>query len=309
MKKDLISILDLTKEEILEIFKLARKVKGEVKTGKYRDCFNQKTLAMIFEKPSLRTRVSFEAGFTQLGGHAIYLGPKDISLGSRESVPDIARNLDRMVDIIMARVFAHKSVEELAKYSKIPVINGLSDKEHPCQVLADYLTIEEHKGRTSGIKFTFVGAGNNMSHSLMLISTMLGADFYMACAKGYEPDNEYVEKSKEMAKRNNSKVVITYDPVEAVKDADVVYTDVWASMGEEAEKEERAKAFKDYQVNMKLFKNAKSDAIFMHCLPAHRGEEVTDDVIDSSNSVVFDEAENRLHAQKAVMLKLLGVNE
>jgi ornithine carbamoyltransferase len=214
-----------------------------------------------------------------------------------------------MVDIIMARVFAHKSVEDLAKYAKIPVINGLSDKEHPCQVLADYLTIEEHKGKTNGIKFTFVGAGNNMSHSLMLISSMLGADFYMACAKGYEPDEEYVEKSKEMAKKNNSKVIITYDPFEAVKDADVVYTDVWASMGEEAEKEERAKAFKDYQVNMKLFKNAKSDAIFMHCLPAHRGEEVTDDVIDSPNSVVFDEAENRLHAQKAVMLKLLGVNE
>lgn len=309
MKKDLVSILDLTKEEILEIFKLAKKVKKEVKAKKYRNCFNQMTLAMIFEKPSLRTRVSFETGFTQLGGHAIYLGPKDISLGSRESVPDIARNLDRMVDIIMARTFSHKSVEDLAKYASIPVINGLSDKEHPCQVLADYLTIEEHKGKTSNLKFTFVGAGNNMSHSLMLITSMLGSDFYMACAKGYEPDDEYVQKSKEMADKNGSKVVITNDPFEAVKDADVVYTDVWASMGEESEKEIRAKAFKDYQVNMKLFKNAKPDAIFMHCLPAHRGEEVTDDVIDSKNSVVFDEAENRLHAQKAVMLKLLGVNK
>lgn len=306
MKKDLVSILDLSQKEVLDLFKIAAKVKKEVKKGKYRDCFNQMTLAMIFEKPSLRTRVSFETGFTQLGGHAIYLGPKDISLGSRESVPDIARNLDRMVNIIMARTFSHKSIVDLAKYSKVPVINALSDAEHPCQVLADFLTISEHKGSVKKLKFAFLGAGNNMSHSLMLISSLMGTDFYIGVAKGYEPEDYYVQKSRELAKKSGSKIVITHDPVEAAKNADVVYTDVWASMGEEAEKEARAKAFKDYQVNGKLFKHAKKDSLFMHCLPAHRGEEVTDDVIDSKNSVVFDEAENRLHAQKAVMLRLLG---
>ncbi|MDD3804180.1 MAG: ornithine carbamoyltransferase [bacterium] len=306
MKKDLVSILDLSQKEVLDIFKIAKKVKKEVKQGKYRNCFNQMTLAMIFEKPSLRTRVSFETGFTQLGGHAIYLGPKDISLGSRESVPDIARNLDRMVNIIMARTFSHKSIVDLAKYSKVPVINALSDAEHPCQVLADFLTISEHKGKLSKLKFAFLGAGNNMSHSLMLISSLMGTDFYIGVAKGYEPEDYYVQKSRELAKKSGSKIVITHDPVEAAKNADIVYTDVWASMGEEAEKDARAKAFKDYQVNGKLFKHAKKDSLFMHCLPAHRGEEVTNEVIDSKNSVVFDEAENRLHAQKAVMLKLLG---
>ncbi|HAV91948.1 TPA: ornithine carbamoyltransferase [candidate division WOR-3 bacterium] len=306
MKKDLVSILDLSQKEITELFAIAKKVKKEVKKGKYRGCFNQQTLAMIFEKPSLRTRVSFETGFTQLGGHAIYLGPKDISLGARESVPDIARNLDRMVNIIMARTFSHKSIVDLAKYSKVPVINALSDAEHPCQVLADFLTIDEHKGKTKKLKFAFLGAGNNMSHSLMLISSLMGTDFYIGVAKGYEPQDYYVQKSRELGKKSGSKIVITNDPNEAAKNADVIYTDVWASMGEEAEKEARAKAFKEYQVNMKLFKQAKKDALFMHCLPAHRGEEVTDDVIDSKNSVVFDEAENRLHAQKAVMLRLLG---
>lgn len=306
MKKDFLSILDLTKEEVLDLFQIAIKVKKEVKAGRYRKDFEQKTLAMIFEKPSLRTRVSFETGFTQLGGHAIYLGPKDISLGSRESVPDIARNLDRMTDMIMARTFSHKSILDLAEYSRVPVINALSDEEHPCQVMADFLTIMEHKGKVEGLKFAFLGAGNNMSHSLMLISALLGTDFYIGVAKGYEPHEKYVEKSKELAKKSGSKIVITYDASEAAKDADVIYTDVWASMGEEAEKEARAKAFKDYQVNMNLFKKAKADALFMHCLPAHRGEEVTDDVIDSKNSVVFDEAENRLHAQKAVMLRLMG---
>ena len=306
MKKDFVSILDLTKEEVLNLFQIAIKVKKEVKSGKYRKDLEQKTLAMIFEKPSLRTRVSFETGFTQLGGHAIYLGPKDISLGARESVPDIARNLDRMVDMIMARTFTHKSILDLAEYSKVPVINALSDAEHPCQVLADFLTIMEHKGKVDGLKFAFLGAGNNMSHSLMLISALMGTNFYIGVAKGYEPQDYYVEKSMELAKKSGSKIVVTYDPIEAAKDADIIYTDVWASMGEEAEKEERAKAFMKYQVNMELFKHAKSDALFMHCLPAHRGEEVTDDVIDSKNSVVFDEAENRLHAQKAVMLKLMG---
>jgi len=306
VKKDFVSIQDVTQEEVLELFDIAVKIKKEVKAGKFRDDLNQKTMAMIFEKPSLRTRVSFEAGFTQLGGHAIYLGPKDISLGKRESVPDIARNLDRMTDIIMARTFSHKSIEQLSEYSSVPVINALSDYEHPCQVMADYLTIMEHKGKVEGLKFAFLGAGNNMSHSLMLMAGLMGTNMTVGCAEGYEPLEHYTERSREMAEKSGAEIVITNDPVEAVKDADIVYTDVWASMGEEDEKEARAKAFSRYQVNSELFSHAKNDAIFMHCLPAHRGEEVTDDVIDSKNSVVFDEAENRLHAQKAVIMRLMG---
>ncbi len=305
MKKDLVSVLDLTKEEVLDLFKLATELKNEVKQGKFRNVLNQMTLAMIFEKPSLRTRVTFETGFTQLGGHAIYLGPKDISLGSRESVPDIARNLERWVDIIMARTFAHKSVTDLAEYAKCPVVNALTDEEHPCQVLADFLTIYEHKKTVTGLDFTFVGAGNNMSHSLMLIAGLTGMNITVAHAPGYEPEKYYVEKAKELGAKSGAKVVVTTDPVAGVKDADIVYTDVWASMGEEAEKEARAKAFAKYQVNKELFAHAKPDALFMHCLPAHRGDEVTDDVIDSKNSVVFDEAENRMHVQKAIMLRLL----
>lgn len=305
MKKDFLSIQDVSREEVMDLFELAINVKNNVKKGIYRDDLHQKTMAMIFEKPSLRTRVSFEAGMTQLGGHAIYLGPKDISLGSRESVPDIARNLDRMTDIIMARTFSHKSIEQLSEYSKVPVINALSDYEHPCQVMADYLTIYEHKGRTDKMKFAFLGAGNNMSHSLMLMAGLMGMDMAVGCAPGYEPLDDYTERSNEMAKKSGASIIITNDPVEAIKDADVVYTDVWASMGEEAEKEARAKAFAPYQVNSELFGHAKDDALFMHCLPAHRGEEVTDDVIDSKNSVVFDEAENRLHAQKAIILRLM----
>lgn len=305
MKKDLVSVLDLTKEEVMDLFKLAIELKEEVKQGKFRNVLNQRTLAMVFEKPSLRTRVTFETGFTQLGGHAIYLGPKDISLGARESVPDVARNLERWVDIIMARTFSHRAIEELSEYAKCPVINALSDAEHPCQVLADFLTVYEHKKTVSGLKFTFVGAGNNMSHSLLLIAGLMGMNITVAHAPGYEPEEYYVNKAKELAAKNGSEVVITTDPVAGVKDADVVYTDVWASMGEEAEKEERAKAFSKYQVNKELFSHAKPDALFLHCLPAHRGEEVTDDVIDSKNSVVFDEAENRMHIQKAIMLRLL----
>lgn len=305
MKKDLVSVLDLTKEEVLDLFKLATELKNEVKQGKFRNVLNQMTLAMIFEKPSLRTRVTFETGFTQLGGHAIYLGTKDISLGSRESVPDIARNLERWVDIIMARTFAHKSVTDLAEYAKCPVVNALTDEEHPCQVLADFLTIFEHKKTVSGLNFTFVGAGNNMSHSLMLIAGLTGMNITVAHAPGYEPEKYYIEKAKELGAKSGAKVVVTTDPVAGVKDADIVYTDVWASMGEEAEKEARAKAFAKYQVNKELFAYAKPDALFMHCLPAHRGDEVTDDVIDSKNSVVFDEAENRMHVQKAIMLRLM----
>ena len=305
MKKDFISIQDVSKDEVLDLFNLAIEVKNEVKKGQYRNVLNQMTMAMVFEKPSLRTRVSFEAGFTQLGGHAIYLGPNDISLGKRESVPDIARNLDRMTDIIMARTFSHKSIKQLAEYSKVPVINALSDYEHPCQVMADYLTIFEHKGKTDSMKFAFMGAGNNMSHSLMLMAGLMGMNMTVGCAEGYEPAESYLTISRELGEKSGAKIDITNDPIEAVKDADIVYTDVWASMGEEAEKEKREKAFMKYQVNKELFTHAKDDALFMHCLPAHRGDEVTDDVIDSKNSVVFDEAENRLHAQKAVILRLM----
>ncbi len=305
MKKDFISIQDVSKDEVLDLFNLAIEVKNEVKKGQYRNVLNQMTMAMVFEKPSLRTRVSFEAGFTQLGGHAIYLGPNDISLGKRESVPDIARNLDRMTDIIMARTFSHKSIKQLAKYSKVPVINALSDYEHPCQVMADYLTIFEHKGKIDSMKFAFMGAGNNMSHSLMLMAGLMGMNMIVGCAEGYEPAESYLTISRELAEKSGAKIDITNDPIKAIKDADIVYTDVWASMGEEAEKGKRAKAFMKYQVNKELFTHAKDDALFMHCLPAHRGDEVTDDVIDSKNSVVFDEAENRLHAQKAVILRLM----
>ncbi len=305
MKKDFLSIEDVTREEVLDLFDLAVRVKKEVKEGIFRNDLEQRTMAMVFEKPSLRTRVSFETGMTQLGGHAIYLGPNDISLGKRESVPDIARNLDRMTDIIMARTFSHKSIEALSAYSRVPVINALSDYEHPCQVMADYLTIYEHKGRIDKMKFAFLGAGNNMSHSLMLMAGLMGMNMTVGCAPGYEPLDTYNKRSREMADKSGALIEVTNDPIEAIKDADIVYTDVWASMGEESEREARAKAFGPYQVNAELFKHAKNDALFMHCLPAHRGDEVTDDVIDSKNSVVFDEAENRLHAQKAVILRLM----
>lgn len=286
-----ISIDDLTATEIGKIFKLAIKLKKNPQ--KYNKTLKDKTLAMIFEKPSLRTRVSFEAGMTQLGGHAIYLGPNDIQMGVRETPGDIARNLERMVDIIMARVFEHQKLIDLSKDTKVPVINGLSDLEHPCQAMADILTVLEKKKKLKGLKLSFIGDGNNnVTRSLYFLCEKLGIDFVSSSPKGY---------GLKMGQETNN-------PKEAVKDADIVVTDTWVSMGEEREKKKRLKIFPPYQINEKLMKLAKKDAIFLHCLPAYRGYEVTNEVIDGPRSVVFDEAENRLHVQKAIMLFLLGID-
>lgn len=284
-----VSINDLNKKEILSIFKLALKIKKN--PTKFSSKLKNKTMAMIFEKPSLRTRVSFETGMTQLGGHAIFLGPNDIQMGVRETPGDIARNLERMVDIIMARVFDHQKLVDLSKNTKAPVINALSDREHPCQAMADMLTILEHKKKLKGLKIVFVGDGNNnVTRSLYYLCQKLGIEFVNSSPKGYEL---------------NLGTEIT-NPQKAVMNADVVITDTWVSMGLESEKKKRLKIFPPYQVNKKLMSLAKRDAIFMHCLPAYRGYEVTDEVIDGSQSVVFDEAENRLHVQKAIILFLLG---
>ncbi len=302
---DLLEIAQLGKVEIDAIFETTRMLKEVVPPERQRGILEGRTLAMIFEKPSLRTRVSFETGIFQLGGHGIYLSPNDIGLGKRESVADVARTLDRMCDIIMARVFEHEKVIELAKYSRVPVINALSDLEHPCQALADLYTVKEKKDDLAGLKLAFIGDGNNVAHSLMLLCAKVGMNFAIACPEGYEPAEDVLVSARSAIQPGTS-VEVVRDPREAADGADVIYTDVWASMGQEDEAEKRAKAFADYQVNSALMACAKPDAIFMHCLPAHRGSEVTDDVVDSPQSVVFDEAENRLHVQKAVMALLAG---
>jgi ornithine carbamoyltransferase len=301
--KDFISLHDLSVENVQALFDLALHMKANPE--KYEGTLSGLTMAMIFEKPSLRTRVSFETGMTQLGGHAIYLGPSDISLGKRESVPDVARTLDRMVDVIMARTFSHESILQLAEYAEVPVINGLSDLLHPCQALADYLTILEKKGTLKGLTLAFVGDGNNVAHSLMFGGARTGVNVRVVCPEGFDPKPEVVAQAREDARETGAEIVVTHDIEAGVSGADVVYTDVWASMGQEAEAEARKAVFRPFQVNAALMARAKEDALFMHCLPAHRGDEVTDEVIDSWQSVVFDEAENRLHAQKAVIYSLL----
>lgn len=305
--QSLLGIADLSREQLVALFDMTCKLKTKViSAADQRKILEGKTLGMIFEKPSLRTRVSFETGIFQLGGHGIYLAPADIQLGKRESIGDVAQTLGRMADIIMARVFAHSTVTELAKHARVPVINGLCDLEHPCQALADFYTILEHKGKFEDLKFAFVGDGNNVSQSLMLLAAKMGMHFSLGCPEGYDPNPDIVELAQKCAAETNSNIEITHDPIKAVSDADIVATDVWASMGQESEAAERAKVFQSFQVNAVLMGHAKPDAIFEHCLPAHRGSEVTDDVIDSPQSVVFDEAENRLHAQKAVMVLLAG---
>ncbi|MEM0447591.1 MAG: ornithine carbamoyltransferase, partial [Thermoplasmata archaeon] len=290
------------REDLLDIINLGLNVKKNPK--KYYDALISKSLAMIFEKPSTRTRTSFEVAMTQLGGHALYMSPRDMQLGRGETIEDTAKVLSRYVDAIVYRAFDHNMVVSLAKNATVPVINALDDVEHPAQIVADLMTIFEKKGKLKGLKISFIGDGNNVANSLMLGSAIVGADFYIASPKGYEIKEKYVKMAKEVA-GNNSKIVITNDPIEAARDADVIYTDVWVSMGEESEKEKKEKAFKDYQVNISLVENAKKDFLFMHCLPAHRGLEVTSEVIDGPNSIVFDEAENRLHAQKAILLKFI----
>ena len=301
--KDFLSIKDFSPSEIQYLLILGRQVKTHPTT--YSDALKRQTLAMIFEKPSLRTRVSFDVGIQQLGGYSIYLSPAEINLGKRESVYDVAKNLERMVQGIMIRTFAHEIVEEMAEYARIPVINGLTDYSHPCQAMADYLTIWEHKGDLEGLKVAFVGDGNNVAHSLMFAGAQLGVNVWVATPPGYEPKVDAVEWAQQRCEETGGSCNVTNDAHEAVADADVVYTDVWASMGQEAEAEKRKQIFRPYQVNASLFHHAKRDAIFLHCLPAHRGLEVTNDVIDSPHSAVYQQAENRLHAQKAIMLELM----
>jgi ornithine carbamoyltransferase len=303
--RSLDSLFHLSKEEIEQIFTTSELLKSKLLRGEEHPLLKGKTLAMIFEKPSTRTRVSFEVGMWQLGGYALYLSASDLQLGRGETIADTAQVLSRYVDGIMARVFAHQTILDLIKYSSVPVINGLSDFTHPCQGLADLFTIYEKKGWLSGLKLAYVGDGNNVAHSLLYGCSKVGMDITLACPKGYEPNPDVVLKAKEEGKRSGCAVKVTKDPKEAVREADIIYTDVWASMGKEKERGKRLKVFKPYQVNGKLVKEAKEDYIFMHCLPAHRGEEVTDEVADSGNSVIFDQAVNRLHTQKALLALII----
>lgn len=304
MKRDFLCNRDFTREEILESFELAIDMKRD--RMKYSEALKGQALALIFEKPSLRTRTTFDIGIQQLGGYSLYLSPAEISLGKRESVYDVAKNLERMVQGIMIRTFAHQIVVDMAKHARIPIINGLTDLLHPCQAMADYLTLLEFKGKLdNSLKMVYVGDGNNVAHSLMYAGARLGVNVTVVCPKGFEPNEEVFRIATEDAKITGAKIVVTDNIPEGVKGADAVYTDVWASMGQEDEAAERRRIFMPYQVNSQLMSYAKDDALFMHCLPAHRGDEVTDEVIDAPNSVVFPEAENRLHAQKAVMYKLM----
>ena len=299
--KHVLSITDLRKEEIIEILDLADKLKEERRKGIFKEYLKNKTLGMIFELPSTRTRVSFEVAMNDCGGYAIYMNWNDLQLGRGESIADTARTLSRYVHAVMMRVRNHETLLEFAKFSSVPVINGLSNLEHPCQILADLQTIREVKGSLD-VKVAWVGDGNNVCNSLLLASSILGFELKLAIPEGFDPPDEILKKAKELGGRFE----IVRNPKEAVREADVIYTDVWASMGQEKERERRLKVFRPYQVNMELVNEAKDDVIVMHCLPAHRGEEITDDVIDSEYSVVFDQAENRLHAQKALLLKLIG---
>lgn len=304
--KHLLSLNNLNSNEIQDLLKLSEKLKRQTKEGVQHHLLKGKTLGMIFSKSSTRTRVSFEVGMYQLGGYSLFLSSNDIQLGRGESIFDTANVLSRYIDGIMIRTFNQSDVEDLAKYGTIPVINGLTDEMHPCQILADLLTVYEHKGKLEGLKLAYIGDGNNVAHSLLHGCAKTGMDISIASPKGYECDSRYVDEAKEAAKSSGSKVVLTQDPVEAISKADVVYADTWISMGQEDQKEEKLNIFMPYQINSQLFAKAKEDAIFLHCLPAYRGYEVTEDIIDGAQSVIFDEAENRLHAQKAVMATLMG---
>lgn len=299
-----LSITDLAPDELHRLLADAIALKRQRYDGSLQPVLARKTLAMIFQKPSLRTRVSFETGMTLLGGHAIYLSPTDISIGKREITEDIARVLSRMADLIMARVFGHDIVVELAKYSRVPVINGLSDHEHPCQILADLQTVIERKGHLKGRKLVYIGDGNNVCHSLMLGAAMTGMHFAAACPKGYEPKPEVTAASLALAKTHGGSVEIVHDPKQAARNADALYTDVWASMGQESEAEARKQIFRDYQINAGLMSVAKPDAIILHCLPAHYGDEIDYATSRTPNSALFDQAENRMHAQNALLVFL-----
>lgn len=304
--RDFISLHDFSQDELSFILDVAKDIKADQKAGRPHPILQGKTLGMVFTKSSTRTRVSFEVGMYQLGGHALFLSGRDIQLGRGEPISDTARVLSRMVDGIMIRTFSHQEVLELAEFSSIPIINGLTDLLHPCQVLADLMTIQEHKGRLAGLKLAYVGDGNNMAHSLMFGGAKMGLHVVIAAPQGYKPDSEIIALAQADAKANGGLVEVVDDPAEAVKGADVLYTDVWASMGQEAESKVRMAAFQGYQINSDSLKLANQSAIVLHCLPAHRGEEITEDVIEGPQSVVFDEAENRLHAQKAIMALVMA---
>lgn len=303
--RDFLALIDYSPEEVRYLIDLAIELKRKKQAGEVFEPLKGKTLGMIFEKSSTRTRVSFEVGMYQLGGHALFLSKNDLQLGRGETIWDSAQTLSRYLDGIMIRTYAHRNVIELARGATIPVINGLTDLSHPCQALCDYQTILEHKGKLQGIKLAYIGDGNNMVHSLMMGAAKLGVHVSVATPEGYEPDLEVKELTREQMEQHGGSLRIVRDPKEAVADADVIYTDVWASMGMEAEQQEREIAFKHYQVNEALVKYAKPDYLFMHCLPAHRGEEVHEEVIDGSHSIIFDQAENRLHAQKAIMAAIM----
>lgn len=303
--KDFLTLMDISTEDIHYLLTLAAQLKEKKLAGQSYTPLVGKTLAMIFEKPSTRTRVSFEVGMIQLGGSALYLNSNDLQLGRGETIADTARVLSQYVDAIMIRTFAHSKIEELAQYATIPVINGLTDDDHPCQALADLLTIYEVKKMFKGLKLAYVGDGNNVAHALMIAAAKVGMDCTIACPSGYEPKEAYVDAAVQIGKQSGATIAVTHDPIEAVADADVIYTDVWTSMGQEQESEQRLTVFQPFQVNDELVKHAKPDYMFLHCLPAHRGEEVAADVIDGPNSYVFQQAGNRLHVQKAILVSLL----
>ncbi|MBN1253680.1 MAG: ornithine carbamoyltransferase [Deltaproteobacteria bacterium] len=306
MKKDLISIYDLAREEIEALLQKAAELKEMQRQHRPYRPLEGHTLAMVFEKPSTRTRVSFEVGMYHLGGHALFLNPQDTHLARGEAIADTARVLSRYADGIMIRTFDQERVEDMARFASIPVINGLSDQLHPCQILSDIFTIGEHRGGCDGLKVAYVGDGNNVANSWINGALRLGFDLRLACPPGYEPDKKILSRAQ---REGSSQIILTHDQKEAVEGAHVINTDVWASMGQEGERAERIKAFQGYQVNAELIQGARADVIVMHCLPAHRGEEITDEVMDGPHSVVFDQAENRLHVQKAILALLMGTGE
>ena len=304
MKKDLISILDIDESDYASLIKTALTIKQDIK--KYYDVLHGRNFVLIFDKPSLRTRVTFEVAIRQLGGHSLYMRGNEISLGVRETVADAAKNLSRWVDGIIMRTFGHDAIMELAQTATIPVVNALTDLEHPCQALACFQTLTEHLGDVTGKKMVFVGDGNNVAHSLMLLAPMAGMDFVLCCPEGYEPSGDVEREAKRLASKKGTSYRIDHEPRSAVEAADVIYTDVWASMGQEEEAEKRASHFDGFQVNSNLMAAAGPGCLVTHCLPAHRGEEITSEVLDSDRSIAFDEAENRLHIQKAVLYTLVA---
>ena len=303
MKRDFLHITDFTTDEIWETLELAKEIKAKLKNREDYKPFKDHSLAMIFAKPSARTRVSFETGFFRLGGHALFLGPNDIGIGKREAIKDIARVFSGYNDMIMARLFDHQHIVELAEYASIPVVNGLTDYNHPCQIMADILTVYEHRGNLNDMKIVYVGDGNNIVHSWLHLAARIPFHFICVCPEGFEPDETAVRLVEDAG---ISSVEVTNDPIVGVAGADVIYTDVWASMGQKEEAEAREKIFAEFQVNTAMMNATGKETLFMHCLPAERGREVTDAVMESPNSIVFDEAENRMHAQNAIMVKIAG---